>query len=540
MNKWLMLISLFLLFSVVIASENINDIDKLANECNLNNQEACRNLVKIIKNVKNDLEIRKKAIEVLSDQKLLFEILKYENSWVIHEAAIERINDQGILNNIIKTVKDCSIVIAAAERLNDQAYGQFVIANVAKNSKIYGCRVRAVEKLTDQKMLAEIAKKYSDIQADAVKKLIDTKALEFIIKNSKDCLVRRNAVENEFLTDQKLLEYVATNVKSDCMNDRESAISKMNNKTILTKIIIEEGYLGRSALKRMKTLISQPNSISEESDLLINTIIKYITAFDSVPIGHRERLMDDFLPFIRTINSKSVFNEIGEFDSLEVIWKEIKQEYKGKFGAGSLRGENVTFSIHFPKLNDSFTLAWNTHFNTNISTSTLHLSSFHSDLGFEPSVINSSDLLNDILYKIDNQAVIIEIANTDINTNNRIVAVDHITDQQALTALIIKIGPYAMYSEVQERAVNNINLTDQKLLAKIIKNDDISSKAREAAIEKITDNNLLIYIAKKDKSGFVRRKAVEKLIDPKILSQIAKKDEMEYVREAARKRLSEL
>jgi len=64
-------------------------------------------------------------------------------------------------------------------------------------------------------------------------------------------------------------------------------------------------------------------------------------------------------------------------------------------------------------------------------------------------------------------------------------------------------------------------------------------KVREAAIEKLTDQNVLIDIAKNDEDYNVRTAAIEKITDQNVIIDVAKTDKNDKVRTAARNKISD-
>jgi len=90
--------------------------------------------------------------------------------------------------------------------------------------------------------------------------------------------------------------------------------------------------------------------------------------------------------------------------------------------------------------------------------------------------------------------------------------------------------PYRRESAIKE-------LTDQKVLVDIAKNDK-EAWVRCSAVDKLTDQVILTEIAKSDKDSRPRQHAVRKLFDQSVLAEIAKNDENWEVRDAAVSRLT--
>ena len=91
-------------------------------------------------------------------------------------------------------------------------------------------------------------------------------------------------------------------------------------------------------------------------------------------------------------------------------------------------------------------------------------------------------------------------------------AVDKITDEKKLQ----KIAFMAIDQGIRKLAAKKI--TDQNVLIAIAKKTDETESVREAAVKRITDQNALIEIAKTDED--VREAAIERITDQNALIEI--------------------
>jgi hypothetical protein len=186
---------------------------------------------------------------------------------------------------------------------------------------------------------------------------------------------------------------------------------------------------------------------------------------------------------------------------------------------------------------------------------------------------------------LTNQSDVVDIAKTESDIEIRVAAVKRIIDQSVLFE-ITKNDKHAL---VGLSAVENPNLTDQKILSEIainygnnhsvgsaalkkLTNKDILNvirpyifpnatesiekpelllrifriagdpKVRKAAVQNpnFTDQNLLAEIAQKDENSYVRLAAVEKLTNQSALSEIINKETDNSVRETAKRRYTYL
>lgn len=120
--------------------------------------------------------------------------------------------------------------------------------------------------------------------------------------------------------------------------------------------------------------------------------------------------------------------------------------------------------------------------------------------------------------KISDQNILADIAMQDNDSEVQHNAILGINDQLILKEIINKVKNYAFKDAIIETAVHQI--TDQNVLLELAKNDDEDFTARRAAVEKITDQNILIDMAKKN--DFLSKEAVKKITDQKILAEIVR------------------
>ena len=178
--------------------------------------------------------VRVTAIERLTDQKVLADLVLKDESIQIREAALTRVTDQKVLAEA--ALKDASehVRITAIGRLNDQK----VLAEVALGSVPEGFRLVAVRRLTDQKVLAEVALKDASeyVRVSAVERLTDQKVLADLVLKDESIQIREAAIAN--LTDQTLLATVALSCES--ADYRSLAIEKLTDEAVLLEVVTKE------------------------------------------------------------------------------------------------------------------------------------------------------------------------------------------------------------------------------------------------------------------------------------------------------------
>jgi hypothetical protein len=213
--------ALLLLIFLLQACSTIPVKDRVARECREGDRESCAELAAIARSEK-DWKERKRLVEMLTDDRLLVEFARNDDNLSVCKSAVDRMTDQAMLIDIARSAGDWPTRARAAAKITDQA----VLAEIAEKDTLV--RPTAVAGLTDQTLLAKYAREHRDMFARraAVKKLTSQALLKEIIKsNEQDEDVRRNAVENENLTDQAFLEEILNSDKS--IRVRNSAVTKL-------------------------------------------------------------------------------------------------------------------------------------------------------------------------------------------------------------------------------------------------------------------------------------------------------------------------
>ena len=143
-----------------------------------------------------------------------------------------------------------------------------------------------------------------------------------------------------------------------------------------------------------------------------------------------------------------------------------------------------------------------------------------------------SDICKVAIDKITDEMFIAEIAMMHIYRINEL-AIKKITDQNILAFIAKTIDD----GDVCRAALEKI--TDKKILAEIAKTAKYSS-VRKRATSELTDQMILIEIAKTDKNYGVHEEATENITDQKILTEIAKTDNNDIVHMAATDKIKDI
>lgn len=113
---------------------------------------------------------RLRAVEKITDEKVLANIAKIDEWDEIRHKAVKKISEESLLADIAKNESDSSDVCKEAiKKISDES----LLADVAINNSNYGHN--AVEKISDESLLADIAKNSSNYYAytKAIEKIHD-------------------------------------------------------------------------------------------------------------------------------------------------------------------------------------------------------------------------------------------------------------------------------------------------------------------------------------------------------------------------------
>ena len=233
------------------------------------------------------------------------------------ERALNKLTDQNVLKDIAENDMDGRICIIAAQKLTDQTIAQAVYACIAKDDK-KGWACVGAGMLTDQNLLADIAKNSVNVEARriAVKELTDQSVLVDIVENEKNHNVRKVAIENENLTDQRILTDSAKN--DTYIMARLAAADKLTDKTFARKVYINIANTSENKDMRItaaKKLINLTFANDNKNKYLINKSLEALDNADGEGINKEVRFTNVILAIIARngFNKKSFLEEAKRF-----------------------------------------------------------------------------------------------------------------------------------------------------------------------------------------------------------------------------------
>jgi hypothetical protein len=141
----------------------------------------------------------------------------------------------------------------------------------------------------------------------------------------------------------------------------------------------------------------------------------------------------------------------------------------------------------------------------------------------------------EVIEQIDDQVLLGALVKADIHNDLRKAAINNpnLTDQRLFSEVALSKQGWS----IREAAISR--LKDQSLLAGIAKNDP-DFLARLEAVRSLTDQSHLARIASNDPYPSLREVAVSKLTDQSLLAEIEKTDPTEFVRVKALSMLTDL
>ncbi len=256
---------------------------------------------------------RKQAMNKLTSQDALAQVVKNLDNWGLYEKAFEKLNDQTILADIAnaKYVKAEYVRIAAAKKLADQDLAQKVYADVAKNAINAEVRKRAAEELSDtasnralvQKCYTDVVKNsetWHDCQRD-FEKLAGQAVFADIAKNAVNSYVAKMAAEK--LTDPSLLAEVVK--RSEHHEAQYIAVSKLNDQTVLADMVskVTDPSIRKAAVERL-TVQSVIADIArnDEDDSVRGTAVEKLTDQTALAFVVKNEERDGYISLLAAKN----------------------------------------------------------------------------------------------------------------------------------------------------------------------------------------------------------------------------------------------
>jgi hypothetical protein len=253
----------------------------------------------------SDPNVRREAIEKVTEQKILYKIVFNDENADVRKAAFEKITDQDVLSAIARNDENADVRKAAIEKVTDQD----VLSEIAKYDENEDVRKAAFEKVTNKKPLYKIIAQYNknaDVRKAAVKKVTNKKVLSEIAKYDENVDVRKAAIEK--VTDQDVLSVIARNDENEDV--RKAAVRRTRAADVRKATVKKQ----KAAVKKQEALADIEQATLESSEKIrfrgvMVPVIKDMNVFSrivkkkSIPIGLLVRMDDFTLTYGKLLNS---------------------------------------------------------------------------------------------------------------------------------------------------------------------------------------------------------------------------------------------
>ena len=449
-----------------------------------------------------------KAVGTVTDQTLLGKLAESGLLANVREAAAAKLEDPALLYRIAMANESEPVREAAANRIKDQAALQMLVAESTNE-----VREIAVKKLEDQRLLEKIAattnESYSARKA-AVEALKDEQALIRIAKDENmGSGLRAEAVSG--VRNQEVLAQLARGERDGSV--RDCAFRGVTNAVVRAEL---EPWIKKAAVEKItgdRTLLAR---IAAES---ATPEVRQIAA---------EKLGDQRLLF--SIASSNEYPDSVQKAAVKALTNQAQLE--------------------------SLACETNLSCETRIEAITkLTNASILASLANLTGTDNRDGMIREAaIGKLTDQALLVQIAtSTNSASSVRLAAVKQIHSQEALARIAISDEDDKVRSAAEGRVTNQVILaalkpwsdssaaetvSDQALLIRIAR-ESKTPAVRKTAIARVTDQAMLAEVAEKDADKDVRQTAAKRLTDTAVLAKIAAKDKDKDNRRFATERISD-
>ena len=545
------------------AVEKISDVDVLAEIAMNDSDSSIRRfavgrirdedvLAEVAMN-DSDSSIRRFAVEKISDVDVLAEIARNDSDKHVRQDAVEKISDWDVLAEIAMNDSDSYVRMAAAEKIGYDAFFDILsnncfdgeisqevdddaLADIAINDSDWKTRVEAVRCIANQDILLDIAKNKpdeeigyvalemidEDVLADsvvndhswdfcsqAIRFISDNDVLADIAINHPIGQIGEMAIDG--VSDLDLLADIARNnsagdarmgalkkisdedilvdiLRNDCdWNVREAALKNISNTNTLQKMILENfGYFS----------VGSYSAFKRNYDEMI---------YESIGDGVYEEILDKF-------SDESVLIDMlheklfGDFRVL-IVRRLVSEDALRNLALDDLDYRVRLEAVKNPNFCDGKTFAQIVQSDHNDAVRLEALKRIDDKDLLEEITNDSNPLLR--LYAFERLGKNISLNENDVSFDDiDLTSIPAIEDENMLCA-IVKNAPS---SSIRKYAFDKI--LDERILANIVCH---SREFMNRALNKITDNSLLLNIALYCTDSTAKRKAIKKIDDEKFL-----------------------
>lgn len=206
----------------------------------------------------SDRNVRKQAVQELTDENILTEIAYNDESGSVRHEAVKKITNQKVLIDILKTDRDKWVCFGAVEKITDIT----VLSDVAENHFDDDVRLKAAIKSNNEKVLMELLLKYEDVTytmkeeyLDALKLITDEDKITKIANQARNKRLRIESINR--ITNQDTLMDIAVYDKDSKI--REKATQKIEDKELLSEKIKEKERIEKEREKYYNVDLAKNN-----------------------------------------------------------------------------------------------------------------------------------------------------------------------------------------------------------------------------------------------------------------------------------------
>lgn len=439
----------------------------------------------------SNVEVRKKAVNKLTDSKILSEIALTDEEDEIRRIAIENpnLNDDNLFMKIIENNEDWHILDSALQKISDEK----LLADLAKNNSDWRIRRDAVKKIEDETIITDIAKnpsEYYPVRLVAIEKISDQSVLTDIVSYP--------------LCEPEIRKYILLNKRHNTEN-------------------INDAYYDDMMLQIIRN--TPPNTISDSSLRSLREALRRISKQESLV-----NLFQSKNPPCPSEILEEAFWRIKDENLLKILVIECPFNVYFKrsimFSNGSSRsGSTRVSSAALNRIEDENILldilknSPDAYIREEART-TLERKS--SDLLKEEDK-NIADKINSLKEDNDESAMAKIVLSNENSDDNRLNALEAIDDEEILKQIVTaesNLGIKDYKSEALEK------ISDEKILESIVFTHE-SESISVGAINKIQNQQILTNIAKDAQETKLREEAIRKLTDENTLKELTNDKTME-------------
>ena len=312
--------------------------------------------------IRNDREIEVDKLDIQHiDDKLLFELVKGESSWLRRTYFVKAIQNAAYLKDIVYNDVDSHVCKTAVEKIYDDAFLKELFNHDFSREVLEA----ALKNIHDEAFLKDIFNN-TEYGLAALKNITDESFLIPIALNNKDARFREEALENIY--DELVLDQIA--LSDPQMHVRMKAVSKISNDFVLVNISkMDMGFqeysrpycviylVRQEALSRLKELVENPEIEIDTQNVDVIQSYRYELDNKKMGTGLDIRVENEFRGFgsssLMSIGVIGNFSEESHDDKRDIVLEDksekpefkVVEKYKKDVSASKDKIEKPEFKV---------------------------------------------------------------------------------------------------------------------------------------------------------------------------------------------------